>query len=67
LTAANTPLIAQYAPKTPKTTLKIAVLPIKNAAESPFTLLALAGSHPAKRAAANVLLYPHLTPAAVNN
>ncbi len=43
------------------------MVPIKKAAESPFTLLALAGSHPAKRAAANDLLYPHLTPAADNN
>ena len=42
------------------------MLLIKKAAESPFTLQALSGSHPVKRAAANVLLYPHLTPGAVN-
>jgi hypothetical protein len=67
LTAANTALIAQYAPNTPKTTLKIAVLLIKKPTKSAFTLLALAGSHPVNRAAAILLLYPHLTPAAVNN
>jgi hypothetical protein len=67
LTAANTALIAQYAPNTPKTTLKIAVLQIKKATKSAFTLTALAGSHPINRAAANNLLYPHLTPAVVNN
>jgi len=66
LTAAKTPLIAQYAPNTPRITLKIAVLTIKKAAESSFTLLILAGSHPVNGAAANVLLYPHLTPAVVN-
>jgi hypothetical protein len=67
LTAANTPLIAQYAPNTPKTTLKIAVLLIKKPTKSAFTVTALAGSHPVHHAAANNLLYPHLTPAVVNN
>jgi hypothetical protein len=67
LTAANTPLIAQYAPNTPRITLKIAVLLIKKATKIAFTLPALAGSHPMNRAAANNLLYPHLTPAAANN
>jgi hypothetical protein len=62
LSAANNPQIAQYAPNTPRITLRIAVLLIKKAAESPFTLQALL-----KHAVANVLLYPHLTPAAVNN
>jgi hypothetical protein len=66
-TAAKTALIAQYAPTTPRITLKIVVLMIKNATKSALTLTALAGSHSANRAAANVLLYPHLTPAAVNN
>jgi hypothetical protein len=67
LTAANTPQIAQYAPKIPRITLKIAVLMIKKATKSALTLLALAGSHLVKRAAAKLLLYPHLTPAVVNN
>jgi hypothetical protein len=67
LTAANTPLIAQYAPNTPRITLKIAVLLIKKATKIALTLPALAGSHPVNRAAANNLLYPHLTPAVVNN
>lgn len=43
------------------------MLLIKNAAESPFTLLGPCCNHPVKHAVANVLLYPHLTPAAVNN
>jgi hypothetical protein len=47
LTAANTPQIAQYAPKTPKTTVKIAVLPIKKATKIAFTFRALAGSQTA--------------------
>jgi len=59
--------IAQYAPNTPRITLKIAVLLIKKATKSAFTVPALAGSHPVDRAAANNSLYPHLTPAAVNN
>jgi hypothetical protein len=67
LTAAKTPLIAQYAPNTPRITLKIAVLLIKKATKIAFTLPALAGSRPVNRAAANNSLYPHLTPAAVNN
>jgi hypothetical protein len=67
LTAANTPQIAQYAPNTPRITLKIAVLLIKKPTKTAFTLSALAGSHPVKDAAANNLLYPHLTPAAVSN
>ena len=67
MTAAKTPLIAQYAPNTPRITLKIAVLLIKKATKSAFTLPALAGNHPVNRAAANDLIYPHLTPAAVNN
>jgi hypothetical protein len=67
LTAAKTALIAQYAPNTPITTLKIAVLLIKKPTKSAFTVPALAGSHPVDRAAANDSLYPHLTPAAVNN
>jgi hypothetical protein len=67
LTAANTPQSAQYAPKIPRITAKIAVLMIKKTTKSALTLLALAGSHPANRAAARVLLYPHLTPAFVNN
>ena len=44
LTAANIPLIAQYAPNTPRITAKIAVLLIKKATKSGFTLLALARS-----------------------
>ena len=36
-TAANTPLIAQYAPKTPKITVRIAVLLIRKATKSAFT------------------------------
>jgi hypothetical protein len=67
LTAANIPLIAQYAPKIPRITLKIAVLMIKKATESTLTSLALAGSHLVNRAAAKLLLYPHLTRAVVNN
>jgi hypothetical protein len=67
LTAANTPQIAQYAPSTPRITLNIAVLMIKKATKSALTEVALAGSHPVKRAAAKILLYPHLTPAVVNN
>ena len=67
MTAANTPQIAQYAPKIPRITLKIAVLMIKKATESTLTSLALAGSHVVHRAAANVLLDPHLTPADVHN
>jgi hypothetical protein len=66
LTAAKTALIAQYAPNTPKTTLKIAVPLIKKPTKSAFTFTALAGSHPANGAAANVLLDRHLTPATVN-
>ena len=42
------------------------MLLIKKAAESPFTLQALVATA-LKHAVANVLLYPHLTPAAVNN
>jgi hypothetical protein len=41
LSAASNPQIAQYAPNTPRITLRIAVLLIKKAAESPFTLQAL--------------------------
>ena len=67
LTAANRPLIAQYALKTPKSTARIAVLLIRNATKSVFTVRALAGSHVIKVVAANDLLYPHLTPAAVSN
>jgi len=59
--------MAQYALKTPKTTAKIAVLLIRKATKSAFTVRALAGSHVIKVAAANDLLYPHLTPAAVSN
>jgi hypothetical protein len=66
LTTANTPQIAKYALNTPRITLRIAVLLIKKVTKSAFTLPALAGSHPRNRAAANVLLYPHLTPAAVS-
>jgi hypothetical protein len=66
LKAAKTPLIAQYAPNTPKTTVKIAVVLMRKPAKSAFTVPALAGSHRVNRAAANDLLYPHLTPAAVN-
>jgi hypothetical protein len=66
LTAAKTALIAAYAPKTPKTTVKIAVLLRRNPAKSAFTVPALAGSHPVNRAAASDLLYAHLTPAGVN-
>ena len=43
------------------------MLLIKKAAESPFTLQALVATTFWKLAIANVLLYPHLTPAAVNN
>jgi hypothetical protein len=67
LTAAKTPVIAQYAPKTPKTTLRIAVLLISKAPRNALTMPALAVSRPSKPAAANDSLYPHLTPAAVNN
>jgi len=69
LTAANTPHIAQYAPNTPKITPKIAVLLIKNPTKSAFTITALAAAPWEARAAANGLvfvIYPHLTPAAVN-
>jgi len=52
LTAANIPLIAQYAPRY-QNQLKIAVLMIKKATESTLTSLALAGSHLVNRAAAN--------------
>jgi hypothetical protein len=45
--------MAQYAPRTPRTTVRIAVLLIKKATKIAFTVLALAGSHPVKRAAAN--------------
>jgi hypothetical protein len=45
LTTANTPQIAQYAPNTPRITLRIAVLLIKKVTKSAFTLPALAGSH----------------------
>jgi hypothetical protein len=41
LSAASNPQIAQYAPNTPRITLRIAVLLIKKAAKSPFTLQAL--------------------------
>jgi hypothetical protein len=41
LSAASIPQTAQYAPNTPRITLRIAVLLIKKAAESPFTLQAL--------------------------
>ena len=51
----------------PRITLKIAVLMIKKATESTLTSLALAGSHLVNRAAAKLLLYPHLTRAVVNN
>jgi hypothetical protein len=54
LTAASTVQIAQYAPKTPKITVKIAVLPIKKTTKIAFTLRALAGSHPVKHAAAKI-------------
>jgi hypothetical protein len=37
LNAAKTPLIAQYAPKTPRTTVKIAVLLTKKAVKSALT------------------------------
>jgi len=66
LTTANTPRIAQYAPNTPRITLKIAVLLMKKVTKSAFTLPTLAASHPRNRAAANVLLDPHLTLAAVS-
>jgi len=59
--------MAQYAPKTPSATVRIAVLLIKKATKIAFTELALAGSHSVKHAAANFQLYPHLTPAAVSN
>jgi len=66
LNAAKTPLIAQYAPNIPKTTVKIAVVLIRKPAKSAFTVPALNDSHRVNRVAANDLLYPHLTPAAVN-
>jgi hypothetical protein len=53
LKAANKPLIAQYAPNTPKITLKIAVVPTSKTMKSAFTLTALAGS-PIKHVAANI-------------
>jgi hypothetical protein len=47
-TTANTAVIAQYAPNTPKITLKIAVLMIKKATKSALTVTAPTGSHPVK-------------------
>jgi len=44
--AANTALTAQYAPRTPKTTVKIAVLQTKKPTKSALTMTALVGSHP---------------------
>jgi hypothetical protein len=44
LTTANTAVIAQYAPNTPKITLKIAVLLIKKATEIAFKFRAFASS-----------------------
>jgi hypothetical protein len=41
---ASTALIAQYAPKTPKTTLKIAVLLRRKTANNPLTISVLAFS-----------------------
>jgi hypothetical protein len=75
LTAVNTPQIAQYAPNIPRTTLKIAVPPIKNATENALTVLPLAGSRSSDPLAIALAiarlrmfsLYSHLTPAAVNN
>jgi len=46
--AASTKPIAQYAPRTPKTTARIAVLLIMKATKIAFTDTAFAGSHPAK-------------------
>jgi hypothetical protein len=74
LTAANMPQIAQYAPKTPRITVRIAVLLIKKPTKSALTLPALAGSPALNWPAADVYptfalslgQYPHLTPAAVN-
>jgi hypothetical protein len=66
LKAAKTPLTAQYALNMPKITVKIAVVLIRKPAKSALTVPALTGSHPVNRAAANDLIYPHLTPAAVN-
>jgi hypothetical protein len=43
---ASTALIAQYAPKTPKTTLKIAVLLRRKAAKNALTIRTLAFGHP---------------------
>jgi len=43
LTAAKTPQTAQYAPKTPKETVKSAVLPSKKATKISFTIMALTG------------------------
>jgi hypothetical protein len=60
-------LIAQYAPHTPRTTATIAVKLTKKATKSAFTITALGQPPRETRAAANDLLYPHLTPAIVNN
>jgi hypothetical protein len=67
LKAANTALIAQYAPKMPKATVKIAVLLMMKATKSALTVPTLAGSHPCESTAARFPHYPHLTPAVVNN
>jgi hypothetical protein len=46
--------MAQYAPKIPRITLKIAVLLSKKAAKSALTLPTLAGSRSVTRGAANI-------------
>jgi hypothetical protein len=66
-TAAKTAQTAQYAPKIPRITLRIAVLLIKKPTKSPFNLpwplLAAAG----EARACKQPLYPHLTPVVVSN
>jgi hypothetical protein len=46
---ASTALIAQYAPNTPKATLKIAVLLRRKAAKNALTIRTLALGHPVDR------------------
>lgn len=52
--AASTALIAQYAPKIPKTTVKMAVLLTKKTTKSALTIIPFTGSLLVKRAAANI-------------
>jgi hypothetical protein len=63
----STALIAQYAPKIPKITLRIAVVLSRKPTKSAFKVRPLGAAASWTGAAANDLLYPHLTPAVVNN